>query len=177
MQHTTLPTWLCDWQGVRLRVEREALRKEKDPLSVARREEVDKELAALDDNLRPLLVRPWAGRGLGGGDGFLTRRPVHRAHPSPAMCSASPLAAPVRQPAPGLLGPPLAPPPQMRYQQEKERLDGIRRLQAKRQELQVTLAQAEARGDLARIADIRWAHWASQRRGMGCMRGCGCVRA
>lgn len=43
-------------QGTRLRVEREALRKEKDPLSAARLEEVEKELAALEDKLRPLLV-------------------------------------------------------------------------------------------------------------------------
>jgi ATP-dependent Clp protease ATP-binding subunit ClpB len=43
-------------QGVRLRVEREALKKEKDPMSAARLEEVEKELAALEDTLRPLLV-------------------------------------------------------------------------------------------------------------------------
>lgn len=43
----------------------------------------------------------------------------------------------------------------MRYNQEKERLDAIRRLQVKRQELQVSLQQAEQRGDLARVADIR----------------------
>jgi hypothetical protein len=49
----------------------------------------------------------------------------------------------------------------MRYNQEKERLDSIRRLQAKRQELQVGLQQAEARGDLARVADIRYGRWAS----------------
>ncbi|GBG00245.1 chaperone [Raphidocelis subcapitata] len=86
-------------QAVRLRVEREALKKEKDPLSAARLAQVDKELAALEDELSPLL---------------------------------------------------------MRYSQEKERLESIRRLQNKRQELQVSLQQAEARGDLARIADIRY---------------------
>ncbi|KAI8463666.1 MAG: P-loop containing nucleoside triphosphate hydrolase protein [Monoraphidium minutum] len=86
-------------QGVRLRVEREALRKEKDPLSVARRGEVEAELAALEDNLKPLL---------------------------------------------------------MRYSAEKERLDSIRRLQVKRAELGVALQLAEQRGDLARVADIRY---------------------
>jgi hypothetical protein len=44
----------------------------------------------------------------------------------------------------------------MRYNQEKERLDNIRKLQGKRQELQVALQQAEQRGDLARVADIRY---------------------
>ena len=44
----------------------------------------------------------------------------------------------------------------MRYGQEKERLESIRRLQNKRQELQVALQMAEARGDLARVADIRY---------------------
>jgi len=50
-------------QGVRLRVEREALKKEKDPLSAARLNEVEKELAALEDELKPLLVRGWCVRG------------------------------------------------------------------------------------------------------------------
>lgn len=47
-------------------------------------------------------------------------------------------------------------PLQMRYKQEKERLDEIRRLQQKKQELAVALEQAENRGDLARIADIKY---------------------
>jgi ATP-dependent Clp protease ATP-binding subunit ClpB len=53
-------------QGVRLRVEREALKKEKDPLSVARLEEVEKELSTLEDSLRPLLVRFFVFVGGGG---------------------------------------------------------------------------------------------------------------
>lgn len=40
----------------------------------------------------------------------------------------------------------------MKYKQEKERLDTIRRLQNKRQELLVALEMAEQRQDLARIA-------------------------
>jgi hypothetical protein len=40
----------------------------------------------------------------------------------------------------------------MKYKQEKERLDTIRRLQNKRQELMVALEMAEQRQDLARIA-------------------------
>ena len=43
-------------QAVRLRVEREALKKEKDPISQARLAEVEQELAALQDTLKPLLV-------------------------------------------------------------------------------------------------------------------------
>lgn len=64
-------------------------------LSAARLSEVQKELAALEDQLSPLL---------------------------------------------------------MKYKQEKERLDTIRRLQNKRQELLVALEMAEQRQDLARIA-------------------------
>lgn len=56
-------------QAVRLRVEKEALKKEKDPLSVARLGEVEKELAALEDTLRPLLV----GRGMRGRGGGMGR--------------------------------------------------------------------------------------------------------
>lgn len=67
-------------------------------LSVARLSEVQKELAALEDQLSPLL---------------------------------------------------------MKYKQEKERLDNIRRLQNKRQELIVALEMAEQRQDLARIAGAR----------------------
>jgi ATP-dependent Clp protease ATP-binding subunit ClpB len=44
----------------------------------------------------------------------------------------------------------------MQYEKEKVRLDEVRRLQAKRQELQVGLEMAETRHDLARIADIKY---------------------
>ncbi len=57
---------LLERQGVRLRVEREALKKEKDPLSAARLAEVERELAALEDQLKPLLVSAGGGRGRGG---------------------------------------------------------------------------------------------------------------
>jgi len=74
-----------------------------------------------------------------------------------------PLATPELRPLTPTFPPPPTPCPhhppsqhQMRYNQEKERLDSIRKLQAKRQELQVSLQQAEARGDLARVADIRY---------------------
>lgn len=40
----------------------------------------------------------------------------------------------------------------MKYKQEKERLDKIRHLQNKRQELLIALEMAEQRQDLARIA-------------------------
>lgn len=39
--------------------------------------------------------------------------------------------------------------------QEKARLDDIRRLQTKKEDLQQRLAVAEARNDLATIADIK----------------------
>jgi ATP-dependent Clp protease ATP-binding subunit ClpB len=81
-----------------LQVEQQALKKEKDPLSVARLGEVQQQLASLEDTLRPLV---------------------------------------------------------MKYSQEKERLDKIRQLQGKRQELLVALEMAEQRQDLARIADIK----------------------
>jgi ATP-dependent Clp protease ATP-binding subunit ClpB len=90
---------LRERQRVRLQVEEQALKKEKDPLSRVRLQEVEKEIAALDDTLRPL---------------------------------------------------------QMKYETEKKRLDDIRRLQNKRQELLVSLELAEQRGDLARVADIRY---------------------
>jgi ATP-dependent Clp protease ATP-binding subunit ClpB len=44
----------------------------------------------------------------------------------------------------------------LQYSAEKERLDTLRRLQNKRSELLVALENAEARGDLARIADIKY---------------------
>lgn len=47
-------------------------------------------------------------------------------------------------------------PLQMTYQQEKERLDKIRHLQEKREELLVNMSLAEQRGDLARIADLKY---------------------
>ncbi|KAG1661522.1 hypothetical protein FOA52_000032 [Chlamydomonas sp. UWO 241] len=48
-------------------------------------------------------------------------------------------------------------PLQLRYAAEKERLDAIRRLQGKREELLVSLSIAEQRGsDLARIADLKY---------------------
>ena len=43
------------------------------------------------------------------------------------------------------------------YQGEKTRLDEIRRLQAKREDLLVQLETGEARRDLARVADIKCA--------------------
>jgi hypothetical protein len=79
-------------------------------LSAARLSEVQKELAALEDQLAPLL---------------------------------------------------------MKYKQEKERLDTIRRLQNKRQELLVALEMAEQRQDLARIAGGFWVVFVGIRFGSG----------
>eukprot|EP00879_Flechtneria_rotunda_P009552 GHRR01009998.1.p1 GENE.GHRR01009998.1~~GHRR01009998.1.p1 ORF type:complete len:524 (+),score=187.87 GHRR01009998.1:1826-3397(+) len=90
---------ILERQRVRLQVEEQALKKEKDPLSQARLAQVQQQLAALEDTLRPL---------------------------------------------------------QLKYAQEKERLDNIRRLQNKRQELLIALELAEQRQDLARIADIKY---------------------
>jgi ATP-dependent Clp protease ATP-binding subunit ClpB len=47
-------------------------------------------------------------------------------------------------------------PLQMRYAAEKERLDAIKALQKKREEVTIALQQAEARMDLARVADLRY---------------------
>ncbi|WPT13761.1 Chaperone protein ClpB1 [Picochlorum sp. SENEW3] len=47
-------------------------------------------------------------------------------------------------------------PLQMRYQSEKGRLDEIKALQKKKEELQIRLEQAENRMDLAMVADIRY---------------------
>lgn len=44
----------------------------------------------------------------------------------------------------------------MKYRKEKERIDEIRRLKRKREELQVALQEAERRYDLARAADLRY---------------------
>lgn len=47
-------------------------------------------------------------------------------------------------------------PLQMRYQAEKQRLDGMRDLQKKKEDLQVKLELAEQRRDLAMAADIKY---------------------
>jgi len=47
-------------------------------------------------------------------------------------------------------------PLQMRYESEKSRLDEIKRLQKKKEELQIRLEQAENRMDLAMVADIKY---------------------
>ncbi|XP_057823315.2 chaperone protein ClpB1 isoform X2 [Cryptomeria japonica] len=47
-------------------------------------------------------------------------------------------------------------PLKMKYHKEKERVDGIRRLKQKREELLYTLQEAEHRMDLARVADLRY---------------------
>ncbi|KAJ6823980.1 chaperone protein ClpB1-like [Iris pallida] len=47
-------------------------------------------------------------------------------------------------------------PLKMKYGKEKERIDEIRRLKQKREELMYTLQEAERRMDLARVADLRY---------------------
>ncbi|CAI5981145.1 unnamed protein product [Closterium sp. NIES-64] len=47
-------------------------------------------------------------------------------------------------------------PLQMRYRREKERVDELRRLQHKREEVLVAVHEAEARMDLARVADLKY---------------------
>ncbi|GAX82249.1 hypothetical protein CEUSTIGMA_g9677.t1 [Chlamydomonas eustigma] len=47
-------------------------------------------------------------------------------------------------------------PLQMRYMQEKERVEAMRKLQEKREEVLVNVTIAEQRGDLARIADLKY---------------------
>jgi ATP-dependent Clp protease ATP-binding subunit ClpB len=47
-------------------------------------------------------------------------------------------------------------PLQMKYRKEKERIDEIRTLKQRREELQFTLQEAERRMDLARVADLRY---------------------
>ncbi|GIL53361.1 hypothetical protein Vafri_9031 [Volvox africanus] len=86
-------------QRTRLQVEAAALAKEKDALSKKRAGEVEKELAALEDQLRPLLLR---------------------------------------------------------YQQERSRLEELRRLVQKRDEILVNIQLAEQHNNLARIADLRY---------------------
>lgn len=44
----------------------------------------------------------------------------------------------------------------MKYRKEKERIDEIRRLKQRREELLFTLQEAERRMDLARVADLRY---------------------
>ena len=46
-------------------------------------------------------------------------------------------------------------PLEMRYEMEKKRLDDIRALQKKKEELEIKLQQAEMRMDLAMAADIK----------------------
>ncbi|XP_051225981.1 chaperone protein ClpB1 [Lolium perenne] len=47
-------------------------------------------------------------------------------------------------------------PLQMKYRKEKQRIDEIRSLKQRREELQFTLQEAERRMDLARVADLRY---------------------
>jgi ATP-dependent Clp protease ATP-binding subunit ClpB len=47
-------------------------------------------------------------------------------------------------------------PLKMKYQREKERVDELRRLKQKREELQMSLLEAERRYDLARAADLKY---------------------
>lgn len=47
-------------------------------------------------------------------------------------------------------------PLQLRYHKEREVLDTIRDLQEKREQLVISLEEAQLRGDLARIADIKY---------------------
>ena len=44
----------------------------------------------------------------------------------------------------------------MKYQREKERVDELRRLKQKREEILVNLVEAERRYDLARAADLKY---------------------
>lgn len=44
----------------------------------------------------------------------------------------------------------------MKYKKEKERIDEIRRLKKKREELNIAAQEAERRSDLARVADLRY---------------------
>ncbi|WCJ35852.1 Chaperone protein ClpB [Euphorbia peplus] len=44
----------------------------------------------------------------------------------------------------------------MKYRKEKERIDEIRRLKQKKEELQIAIQDAERRYDLARVADLRY---------------------
>ena len=46
---------------------------------------------------------------------------------------------------------------QMRYEQEKKDMEELRALQKKREELRVKLKEAEARYDLAMVADLKYA--------------------
>lgn len=47
-------------------------------------------------------------------------------------------------------------PLKMKYQKEKERVDEIRRLKQRREELLISLQEAQRRMDLARIADLKY---------------------
>ncbi|EFJ51248.1 hypothetical protein VOLCADRAFT_57497 [Volvox carteri f. nagariensis] len=86
-------------QRIRLQVEAAALAKERDALSKKRAAEVARELAALEDELRPLMLR---------------------------------------------------------YTQERERLERLRRLAQKRDDILVNIQLAEQHNNLARIADLRY---------------------
>lgn len=44
----------------------------------------------------------------------------------------------------------------MKYRKEKERIDEIRKLKQRREELLFTLQEAERRMDLARVADLKY---------------------
>ena len=101
VQLDSMPEFMDELQRrqLRLRIEEQALSKEKDKASEARLAEVRRELADLHDALAPLAAK---------------------------------------------------------YSREKERLDSIRALQKKRDELLIKLAEAERRQDLPLAADLKF---------------------
>lgn len=136
-------------------VEEKALSKEKDKASQERLAEVRKELAALEDKLRPLMVPPLPSCPLASHVIQLVL-----ASRTEDMCGCTQAHGLKQKMSPGAGA-------QMRYEQEKRDMEELRALQKKREELRVKLKEAEARYDLAMVADLRRAPAAAAQRGAG----------
>ena len=161
-------------QAMRLQVEEKALQKEKDKASKERLHEIAGELAALQEKLRPLQLKYKKACRPACRPALPQRSPacipelstVHSliragwcyreaAHAVPCR----PWTAACVRPGPGTINmqpadrlPPSSP---LLLPQEKARLDEIKALQKKKEDLAIRLENAQNRLDLAMVADIK----------------------
>ena len=84
------------------------------------------------------------------------------------------LYAPTRSPVSSTACPPDLPTCPPACSPEKARLDELKALAKKREQLQIRLEQAENRLDLAVVADIKYGEWSGAVSGAGTRAGWGC---
>eukprot|EP00798_Chlamydomonas_sp_ICE-L_P017600 gene17600-23931_t len=120
-------------QRQQLQVEETALSKEKDPFSRSRVEAVRREISALQEKLGPLQMRYGQEKARLEAIRKLQNKREEEKAPLEAICKL-----------------------QNKREEEKARLEAIRKLQNNREEALVNVEMAEQRGDLARIADLKY---------------------